>query len=35
MTLFGAVASDAVFADAIAKFCGGRADPSTLELLGR
>src|SRR5207302_3857782 len=34
MTLFGAVASDAVFAAAIAKFCGGRPDPRTLELLG-
>jgi uncharacterized protein (DUF1810 family) len=35
MTLFCAVATDAVFADAIAKFCGGRPDPRTLELLGR
>lgn len=35
MTLFGAVASDAVFADAITKFYGGRPDPTTLELLAR
>ncbi len=35
MTLFGAVSSDAVFAAAIAKFYGGKPDPSTLELLAR
>jgi uncharacterized protein (DUF1810 family) len=33
MTLFGAVSSDAVFADAIAKFYGGAPDRKTLELL--
>ena len=35
MTLFGAVSSDAVFAAAIAKFCGGRPDQRTLDLLAR
>jgi uncharacterized protein (DUF1810 family) len=35
MTLFGAVSSDAVFAAAIAKFYGGKPDPSTLDLLAR
>ena len=35
MTLFGAVSSDAVFADAIAKFYGGRSDRRMLELLAR
>ncbi|HEY2212508.1 MAG TPA: DUF1810 domain-containing protein [Bradyrhizobium sp.] len=35
MTLFGAVSSDAVFADAIAKFYGGRPDRRTLDLLAR
>ena len=35
MTLFGAVSSDAVFADAIAKFYDGRPDPRTLDLLAR
>jgi uncharacterized protein (DUF1810 family) len=35
MTLFGAVSSDAVFADAIAKFYGGRSDRRTLDLLAR
>jgi uncharacterized protein (DUF1810 family) len=33
--LFGAVSSDAVFADAIAKFYGGRSDRRTLDLLAR
>jgi uncharacterized protein (DUF1810 family) len=33
MTLFGAVAADAVFASAIAKFYGGRPDRKTLDLL--
>jgi uncharacterized protein (DUF1810 family) len=33
MTLFGAVAADAVFAAAIAKFFGGRPDRKTLDLL--
>ena len=33
MTLFDAVSSDAVFAEAIAKFYGGRPDPRTLALL--
>jgi len=35
MTLFGAVSSEAVFADAIAKFYGGRSDRRTLDLLAR
>jgi uncharacterized protein (DUF1810 family) len=35
MTLFGAVSSEAEFADAIAKFYGGTPDRKTLELLGR
>jgi uncharacterized protein (DUF1810 family) len=35
MTLFGAVASDAAFAAAITKFCGGRPNPGTLELLAQ
>jgi len=35
MSLFGAVCPDAVFADAIAKFYGGRSDQRTLELLAR
>jgi uncharacterized protein (DUF1810 family) len=35
MTLFDAVSSDAVFADAIAKFYRGTPDPRTLELLAR
>jgi uncharacterized protein (DUF1810 family) len=35
MTLFGAVSSDAIFADAMAKFYGGRPDPRTLDLLAR
>jgi uncharacterized protein (DUF1810 family) len=33
MTLFGAVSSDPEFAAAIMKFCGGRPDQKTLELL--
>src|SRR3954451_14174103 len=33
MTLFGAVSSDAVFADAIARFYGSRPDRRTLDLL--
>jgi uncharacterized protein (DUF1810 family) len=33
MTLFGAVSSDPVFAEAIRKFYGGRPDRKTLELL--
>jgi uncharacterized protein (DUF1810 family) len=35
MTLFGAVASDPQFADAIAKHYGGTPDQKTLALLGR
>ena len=35
MTLFGAVASDPVFAAAIAKFHDGRRDQRTLDLLAR
>jgi uncharacterized protein (DUF1810 family) len=35
MTLFGAVASDAVFAAAIAKFYDGRPDRRTLDLLAQ
>jgi len=35
MTLFGAVSSEAVLADAIAKFYGGRSDRRTLDLLAR
>ena len=35
MTLFAAVSSEPEFATAIAKFCGGRPDQKTLELLGR
>lgn len=33
MTLFGAVSSDPVFAEAIAKFYGGKSDQRTLDLL--
>jgi uncharacterized protein (DUF1810 family) len=33
MTLFGAVSSDPDFAAAIAKFCGGKPDQMTLDLL--
>jgi uncharacterized protein (DUF1810 family) len=33
MTLFGAVSSDPEFVEAIKKFCGGRADQRTLDLL--
>jgi uncharacterized protein (DUF1810 family) len=35
MTLFGAVSSDPEFAEAIAKFYGGKPDQMTLDLLGR
>jgi uncharacterized protein (DUF1810 family) len=35
MTLFAAVSSEPVFAEAIAKFYGGTPDRKTLELLGR
>jgi uncharacterized protein (DUF1810 family) len=35
MTLFDAVASDAIFADAMAKFHGGSPDRRTLDLLAR
>jgi uncharacterized protein (DUF1810 family) len=35
MTLFSAVCSDPEFAAAIAKFCGGRPDQKTLDLLAR
>jgi uncharacterized protein (DUF1810 family) len=35
MTLFDAVASDAIFANAMAKFHGGRPDRRTLDLLAR
>ena len=34
MTLFGAVSSDPDFAEAIAKFFGGKPDQMTLDLLG-
>ena len=35
MTLFGAVSSEALFAEAIAKFYGGVADQQTMNLLDR
>jgi uncharacterized protein (DUF1810 family) len=35
MTLFGAVSSEALFAEAIAKFCGGVVDQQTMNLLDR